>query len=155
MSQMALLLAVRDQLRETAPLELRREECEVTHDGSPLPIAGERFAAVWPGYWRDAGSNGTSLSEEYGVNVTVSFRLPRVPLDRVGPELLAKANTGLLALCEKIRAVIHMDPQDSLVVGVLPRANQLINATEENGFLLPLQFLDGGRAEVRPGWRRR
>jgi hypothetical protein len=142
-------LAVRDQLRSVQALGLGKANCEITHDGSPFPIAGEVFVAVSPGYWRDAGSNGTCLQEEFGVNVTVSMRLPKVPIDRIGPELLAKANIGLLSVCDKIRAVIHMDPYDAVENSVLGRANMSMG-TSVSGFLLPLQFVDGGRAELKP-----
>lgn len=152
MSHDALLLATRDQLRDTPALGLDSTNCEVTHDGSPFPSAGELFVAVHPGYWRDAGSNGQSLHEEFGVNVTVTLRLPRAPLDRWGPELLAKAGKGVMAVARKVVVVIHMDPLDSYLSSVIVRANQLIGATEENGFITPLQFMDGGSPpQIKPG----
>lgn len=150
MSMRALLLAVRDQLRDTKQLGLDNTNCEVTADEQPFPVAGEIFVAVWYGYWRNKDPNGMSLDEDYGVNVTVSVRATRVATDRIGPSLLAKANDGLLALCEQIRAAIHMDPEDSNTQAVVWRANKIIGATV-NGFIAPLQFRDGGRPTKRSG----
>ncbi|HMP07592.1 MAG TPA: hypothetical protein PJ982_14680 [Lacipirellulaceae bacterium] len=155
MSHVALLRAVVDHLLDDSSLGLDRENCAITHDGQPFPIAGDLFVAVWPGYWRDQGSNGESLHEGYGGNVTVSLRCAHVPRDRIGVEVLAKASIGLLAICEKVRASIHMDPSNLIDGGVqkssvMMRANQIIGAAA-NGFVVPLQFQDGGRAEQKSG----
>lgn len=142
MSQRALLLATREVLR--GRLGLSQEECEVTVDGQPLPVAGEWFYAVHPGSWTN--SSDLNLSEEYGVLVTVSVRIGMVPWDRVGQELLARVWDGLVAQCEKVRATLHMN------YTLMNDANTLIGqATEWNRLIVPLMFLDGGRAQRRSG----
>jgi hypothetical protein len=150
MSQRALLLATRDQLRASPGLKVPEDQIQVTYKGRPYPMAGPKFIGVWAGYWRDNGSNGLTLDELYGINVTVSVRMADVPSDRLGVEA-AKANDGLIALCEQIRALIHMDPEDTVVGGVMWRANAILGIETANGFIQPLQFLDGGSADEKSG----
>jgi hypothetical protein len=150
MSQRALLLAVRDQLRLAAPdgVGLAPEECEVRPDGRPPPNVGERFVAVSPSYWR--GEDIEGLSEELGCQVTVTVRAARVPDDRFGPYLLVgPTGKSLDELLEAIRAVLHLDRSAD---AVLNRANAIIGAGA-NGFVEPLRFREGGRPdEKRQDW---
>ncbi len=154
MSTAALMLAVRDFLRGRPELNLAKEQCEVTHKGRPFNASGDLFVGIWYGYWRDHGSNGQSLDTEHGVNVTVSVRATQIPQDKLGPEVIAKANVGLVSLCERINALVHMDPQTLTQGGVAFQAvmflaNEMIGKGA-NGFVEPLQFLDGGRPEDAP-----
>lgn len=134
MSMEALLFAVRDRLR--FKLEYAPEQCEIMADGRPVPGCGEKFIAVWPGYQRDNGSNGQSLDQLFGVNVTVTVRMMRVAPDKIGPLILAQANTGAYAETRRIQAVLHMDPDTYAVVHA---ANAIIGPNF-NGFIEPLQW---------------
>lgn len=147
MSQRALLLAVRDHLRQE--LNLRELDCENTFDGRPLPMSGESFIAIHPGSWTN--DTPECLDERYGIQITVTVRLPRVPQDRWGPELFTKAAEGLDALLEKIRVKAHMN------YTLMDRANVIIGATgllpTANGFIQPLCFRDGGQPMPKgPNW---
>ena len=149
MSLRALMIAARDQLW-SSNLGLNQQNCDLTPKGQPPPVCGEMWVGVWGGAWRNLDPNGLSRHDGHGLNVTVSLRFPKVPWDRIGPEIIAKASVGLQAQCEAIVAKLHMDPQDSIETGVMWRANRLIGANV-NGFQVPLIFQDGGQAEVRGG----
>ncbi len=141
MSQRALLLATRDHLR--TKLGLKPEACEITFQGMPLPMSGETFFGVWEGDWNCQSTE--SLEETYGVSVTISVRLPAVPQDRQGPEILAKAGWGLMELAEQVRAAIHSNYE------LMDAANALIKSSTTNGFVEPLRFKNGGRNERKAG----
>lgn len=156
MSTLALMTAVRDYYRAIPDLGVAEEGlCEITDRGQPFASAGDLFIGVWYGYWRDAGSNGTSLSTEHGVNVTVSMRATAIPMDRWGPEVLAKIKVGIIAKCERLVALTHMDPrnltENSVAYSeIMKRANDIIG-NAANGFVEPLQFRDGGQPELKGG----
>ena len=139
MSQRALLLAVRDYLR--SELEYTDSQCEVTFDGQPPAVAGERFVAIHAGSWTgDEETEG--LEEEYGIEVTVSVKAGRVPRDRIGTNLLVgPTGESLDNHLEDIRAALHLDKG---AYPVLALANATIGASE-NGFVVPLRFRDGGK----------
>lgn len=126
-------------------MELRPVECELMPDGQPAPVCGERFVAVHPGDWTNQSTQ--CLEELYGLFVTVTIRLPRVPYDRIGPEIIGKAEDGLLALCERVRAAMNMS--DLMRIAT----NALIDGegATVNGFIVPLQFRDGGKPQIRSG----
>lgn len=157
MSTLALMTAVQDYLIATPDLGLTQDICAITDRGQPFASAGDLFVGVWYGYWRDKGSNGECLHTEHGVNVTVSMRATSVPMDRWGPEVLAKIKVGLLAKCERIVALIHMDPRNvtegassTAYSEIMRRANDIIGK-DANGFVVPLQFRDGGQPELKGG----
>lgn len=159
MSQRAILLAVRDRLRQPPAdggLGYQPKECAVMFDGQPPPWAGERFVAVWAGPW--VGHDLEGLEEEFGIFVTVSMRAARIPPDRLGESLIAgPPGQSLDEVLRAIVAKLHMDP-GPIAVGnpgqypVLALANATIGAGE-NGFVEPLRFKDGGRPEEKgPEW---
>lgn len=150
MSQRALLLAVRDQLRLSPPqgVGLATEECDVRPSGRPPPNVGERYVAISPSYWR--GQDIEGLEEELGVQVTVTVRGAKVPDDRFGAYLLVgPTGQSLDELLEKIRAVMHLDRGAD---AILNRANTTIGVSA-NGFVEPLRFREAGRPEeMRQDW---
>jgi hypothetical protein len=93
----ALLDAARDHLRQT--IDLKPAECDVTPDGQPNPMAGQRFVAVHPGAVQNAQVH--CLDERYSFKVTVTCRTAQDPRDR-------KRDGGAWKLAEKVRAAIHM-----------------------------------------------
>lgn len=149
MSYRALLLAVRDELRDR--LELKPIECEITIDGQPIPSCGERFIAVSQADWSTQQTE--SLDEDYAIDVTVSMRLPRVPVDKEY-KLIVQAITGFADLASAVRAALHGDIRGWAVVN---RANATIGPNA-NGFCEPLRFRGGSRPQVRGGswfWAKR
>lgn len=146
MSQRALLIAVRDHLKdEVVGLGLAGTQCEVQFDGQPPPMCGELFVAVHASDW--SCSENESLEEVYGVNVTVTIRVAKVPLDRMGPNaLVGPAGKSLDDWLEKIRVSLHSN------YDVMSRANTAIT-TAANGFVEPLRFRGAGRPEPKaPDW---
>lgn len=150
MSQRALLLAVRDVLRQAAPsgLALANAECEVMFDGQPPPACGERFVAVHPGRW--SGEDIEGLSEVYDVSLTFTIRAAKVPRDRLGINLLVgPTGKSLDELLEAARALLHLD---SWADQVITKANTTIGVNA-NGFVEPPRFRDGGQPEPKgPEW---
>lgn len=147
MSQRALLLAVRDYLRNNVPLALA--ECQVQFSAAPPPNCGERFVAVHQGYWRGIEPL-EGLQEEYGISVTVTMRAAKVPKDELGANLLVgPTGKSLDELLERIRALLHKDKGP---YPVLALANTTIGAGA-NGFVEPLVFRDGGQCQEKgPSW---
>lgn len=146
MSQRAILLAVRDQLRDV--LNFTSDYCEVMLSdppGQPPPWFGEWFVAVHAGNW--FGDKEENSEEVFGVNLTVTLRLPSVPADRWGLEVVTKEFEGLDKLLEMIRAAVHFDPQRYKILEI---ANRYIT-TKFNGFKEPLKFTDGGRPSIKNG----
>lgn len=149
MSMDALMRAVREHLKDR--LSVDSKACEITDDGSPLPVAaGPFFYAVCPGEWRRGEDPDAGLDEYFGVEVVVTAWAGKFPRDRVGPNLIAsEVGQGLYAKAERVRAILHKDPPD---YPVLRAANAIITATD-NGFVEPLLFQSGGRAEIKgPDW---
>lgn len=151
MSQLAILKAVRDQLRlpvNGGGLGYAAPQCEVQFNGQPPPNCGEVFVAVHPGGWRAEEVEG--LAEEFGVAVTVTVRVGKAPLDRMGPNaLVGPTGEALTQRLEAIRALLHMDKG---AYPVLALANATIGSGA-NGFVEPLRFLDGGTPqECGPDW---
>lgn len=150
MSQRALLLAVRDVLRQAPPqgLGLTALECEVMFDGEPPPSCGERFCAVHPGEWQ--GEDIEGLKERYGVELTFTVRAGRQPKDRMGVNLLVgPAGKSLDDLLEAARALLHLD---RFADQVITKANATIGSAA-SGFVEPPRFRNGGRPEPKgPDW---
>lgn len=153
MSQRALILGVRDRLREAFPRLLGPLDCEVMPDGQPPNGCGETFVAVHPGGW--TADENESLDEKYTVFVTVTMRARGTPGDRHG-ELMSKATTGLLAFAEAIRADLHAKHES------IAAANQILRQdgdewsdppTRVNEFIEPLRFRSAGAVEKKgPSW---
>lgn len=150
MSQRALLLATRNYLRSNIVAALPGvfesatvNQCvEVTFDGRPLPHHGENFIAVHPGGWRNSYDEG--IEELFDLNLTVSVKGGKVPLDRWGPELMENASTGLSKIVEKLRVMVHSN------YTILSDANTIITASA-NGFITPPFFRDGGQPQPKSG----
>ncbi len=147
MSMRALLMAVRDNLK-TAPttgLGYTDANCAVTLDGQPFEMADEFFVAVSPDSWTNQYDEG--LEEEFGVSITVSVRVPRVPADRIGKILMADGDgvyKSITQLVETIRAHIHSN------YVIMNAANTILTGAV-NGFHRPLFLRDGGRPMKKPG----
>lgn len=150
MSQLALLKAVRDVLRQAAPngLGLANAQCEVMFDGQPTPGCGELFVAVHPGAWMATDIEG--LDEEFDVDITVTVRVAKVPRDEMGVNaLVGPTGKSLDEWLEKIRALLHLD---SFADQVLNKANTTIGGTA-NGFVEPPRFRRGSFPEPKgPEW---
>jgi hypothetical protein len=150
MSLRALELAVRDQLRNPSPAGLgyAASVCDITGpDGQPPPRCGELFVGVVG--TDKSGTTTTCAEDEYGVTVVVSMRLGKIPFDRVGAELLAKARAGLNDVCDAIAAVMANQQY-----AVLAAANAIINATDGgpwDGFCEPLFSCMPSAAELVSG----
>lgn len=154
MSMLALLTAVRDQIREpttTSPapgLGVPSAECQVMFDGMPMVSqAWDYFVAVHEASWTSIDIEG--FEEVYAVDVTVTIRVTKVPMSNFGPYGLIGPDmaASLLGKTEAIRALLHMDRNG---YPVLHRANAIINnPNPENGFVEPLRFLSADKAEVR------
>jgi len=146
MSQRALRLGTRDHLRTT--FAWNSKECDCTGSrGMPPAAAGERFIAVHSGDW--SNQQKELLDEYFGVLVTVTVRLPRVPADRISQEVIDKAGVGLEALLEQIRAVVH----SSYTLMGLANGHIAGAGTTVSGFVEPPIFLNGGTPEDKgPEW---
>ena len=165
MSMRAMLLAVRDHLREPTPegtiptgtvntgLGLKATVCEICFNGAPAGIGvGEMFVAVHPGNW--SNNQTECLDETFEVNVTVSVRLPKRPQDFWGAAIVSplfipgSKYPGLLAICESIRATLHCN------YAVMDRANAIITSASNgtaNGFVEPLFFSGCSPPDVKGG----
>ncbi len=148
MSQRSYMLAIRDHLQNLFGLD--GDSIDVQFDAAPEPIAGQLAISVHPGTW--TGQSGDyDLDETFSVSVTVSMRLGAVPQDRWGTDVLDLAITGLEATLRQINAAIHksyfvMNMANSVYLG--------LNTLPSLGiFCEPLQFVDGGRPELKgPDW---
>jgi hypothetical protein len=144
-------LAVRDWLRRPTTeggCGLSDTECDLSFDGSPPPVCGERFVAVHAGSWVGSG-NRNCLEEVYGVQVTVTVRMGRAPRDRIGNLLVGPEGEALDRTLEAVRASLHADPRSEWV---RQRANEIIGVAD-NGFVETLAFLGGGQPQAKgPEW---
>lgn len=129
----ALLFAVRNYLRTGGGGPYANAECDVRPDGAPGPIGPQVFVAVSPGGIRNSDTSPHSLDEEYEIKVTLTMKSGWLPVDNYGPEMVAKASTGLYARAEALRARIHGN------YTIINNANTTIGAGE-NGFIEPLKF---------------
>lgn len=142
MSVAAICEAVRDQLRKTVGLQ--QEECDLSLDGKPYPLAGQRWVSVHPGQWRGI-SDDYNLHEEVSVNVTVTYRIGDTPLDRTANNVWVNY---LEPLTRQIITAIHFNE-----VQVRIAANTLLGDEGANdgpdGFYLHLVLKDGGKPEYK------
>ncbi len=154
----ALLYAVRDAIR-AAGFGYGHAECEITDDnGIPPPRMGNVFVSVHSGEIQSTADN--QLFELMGFSVTLTMRLARVSLDRVGDQLIARnlirvpqANReGFNAKAEQLRAFLHMNWAMTVLVGrTPPSANDNLSAwspgTEVYGFSEPARYR--GREKIQ------
>jgi len=126
MSEEALLIAVRDRIREFCNYGI--DECDVQPDEYAPNNVGECYVAVMPGEI-SAGprheSSGGVIDEIYSVNVLVIARAASVPLDRRSGQFLTNVS-GMAERCRKIRAAIDFSYEvttaaDGLMVDVTKR----------------------------------
>ena len=121
----ALLYSVRDTIR-AANIGYGHAECEIMEDGKPPPRCGNWFAAVHDGTSRSTADN--QLFELYDFSVTLTARLGRVSVDRVGDQLIARNlvraplgnREGFNARVEQLRALLHMNWNMVVVTGRTP-----------------------------------
>lgn len=121
------------------------DQIEVGFDGRPLPAQAEVSVMIHSSRWTNQYDEG--IDEYHGVNITVSFKGGKVPIDRWGPEMLEKEAAGLDFVLEKIKAYVHSN------YVIMNTANVLINSTlgTSNGFVRPLFFRDGGSPMPKGG----
>lgn len=138
MSLRALLKGVRAAIQ--AAYSLDATGCDITPDGRPPPVAGQRFLAVHPGGLGNSTQN--MLDERADLLVTITDRTGVAPWDRIGSNILVDDN-GTLAKAEAVRVLINMS------YDVIGRANLVIPGTAAyvaanggsatvNGFIEPL-----------------
>lgn len=140
MSRRALLLAVRDDIRDV--LKYAARDCDLTlPGGQPPPRCGKWFIGIWPGSRRNQGR--TALDATYELTVTLTARVNE-PFDRVAIDLLAKNETGFWDRSEAIAELIHKDCWDTHVI---TRANAILKddypytSNEPVGFRESLTFM--------------
>lgn len=129
MSARALRLAAKAHLIDE--FTLGDGVCDITPDGRPPPVCGQRFVSVHAGDWSNAASE--SLDERVGLKVTITDRMGVFPLDRHGLEALDKAQTGLETFAEAVVNALHMSYEH------MNAANVLIQGTVTK-FVEPLRF---------------
>lgn len=144
----ALLLGVRTYLREQLG-EDSHKYVMVRKTGKPPNFAGERFFAVHGGSIRASQIN--SLTAEYEVHVTITFKTQgRAPDDR-DEKVLVEDEAGMYYWTERVISLLHVQypPMD--------RANVLLDKSR-NGpgtglFTEPLKFRSmGPPLEVSGDW---
>lgn len=151
MSYRTLLLATRNRLRDTlvsGGLAYPSAVCEVQLGPEPPPVCGEKFVSIHEGSWQAEDIEG--LSETFGLDVTVTFRVAKVPEDRQGTNaLVGPTGASLDEECRKIVACIHLDKGGD---AVLNAANTLLGGTV-NGFCEPPRFRGADIPRLRgPDW---
>jgi len=141
MSEAALLVAVRDNLRELCGYT--PAQCEIEIDEEAPPTSGDLVVLVMPGGWTfgSAAEGGDVLDELYGVKVMVAMRLKAVPQDRQR-QMLIDTMFGLEKHTRQIIAKTHMSYR------VQQKANENIVDGPE-GFVEPLRFA-GMEPKPRP-----
>ena len=149
----ALVYAVRDYVR-SLNIGYGVRECEITDDdGHPPPRCGNWFVSVhrcesraWDGY------NDNNLAELYSFSLTLTARLGRVSLDRVGDQLIARNlvreplgnREGFNAKVHQLAGLLHMCWPMTVLTGQSPNsANDNIAAWATGtvyGFVEPARF---------------
>lgn len=150
----ALAIAVRDQLRDatgspTYGMGLSNKECGLAPLGGRPPAAcGERYAGIRVGA-RSVTDTNNGIAEEYSVIITVTFRIGRVPFDRLGDNEMTALSTGFDDFVDLVRLTLHGDVFDGRVIN---RANDIIDS-DGGPFVTGLQFLgDDDPFEVDGEW---
>lgn len=116
--------------------------CEITVDGKPPPVCGQRFVGIHAGDWSNSANE--SLDERVSVQVTITDRIGVFPFDRQGAEALDKAKTAIETFAEAVVSAMHAS------YDVLNAANTLIEGTVTK-FVEPLRFRFGERPTYRDG----
>lgn len=145
MSEEALLLAVRDTLREKCGF--KPAECDIEYDEMAPVTVGQRYIVVMSGGWDAGPNNGTGggvLDELFSVDVAVAVRSSSTPRDRL--RNLFTINLGNVnSICRLIIASVGMYSYD-----VQNLANQYIGpeANGAEGFIEPLKFGAMGKPQA-------
>lgn len=161
----ALLYAVRDVIR-AAGINFGVAECEIMDSGRPPPRCGNFFAAVHDGTTRSGPANSRNLDELFDFSVTLTARLGRVSIDRVGDQLIARNlaraplgnREGFNAKVELLRALLHSNWKITVLTGQTPNsANDNLTAwlggSGVYGFVEPARYRGLPRiAETPADW---
>lgn len=134
MSQSSLLYAVKTFILQKFTYNnqsINEEICDVMPDGRPHPSAGELFISVHPGGSR--GSNDEVLWAIHSVNLSITLKTGRSPVDRVGTHDMIKKRLGILEVGQKLIETIHMNYH------ILQIANSYID-NPANKWVEPLRF---------------
>lgn len=141
MSLRALMLAAKSTLQTLNTWA--DTDCDVGVGPEPAPVCGELFIRIHPGAWDCLTSEaGGDLDESFGLQITVSRRLPYSPQDREGVEVLLKETDGLVEKAALIRKQVHMSYD-------LVNAANTILGVSVNGFVEPLRFRSASIPAVR------
>ena len=124
----ALVSAVVTQLKSA--LTLTDSTIISSFDGQPPPFSGQIFYVVHPG--AVSGGSDLRLEESYGVDVTITQRIPYVPFDRID-DVFYHQSTGIYAKADAVKAALHMS------YTVMNAANVIIG-NSVNGFEEPLKY---------------
>lgn len=127
-------------------LSLDAKNVAVMLDGQPPPWAGEEFIAVHQAYWQNGDPASVGLSEEVGIDVTITRKAGFSPKDEYGAQIWRKATTGIEAHARKIIKCAHMN------YTTFAAANTLIT-TGDDKFHHPLKWLSTTAPQlVGPDW---
>lgn len=141
----ALLIAVRDQLREKVTLS--PDDVRVQPGPEPIPTMGDTFISVYGSGWNAGISDpNRGIDEVFGVACAVTSRMSANPIDRVGEEIYIKGITGLEATCRKIVANVHQN------IDVFTEANLLITGDDKFVEFLRWSSTDPSPKTVGADW---
>lgn len=132
--QRALLQALVGLMRarRSQGFGLDSTECEISHDGSPPPMAGQWFWAV--SHETMQADASVDFTTKPTLLVTVSARVGDLPYDRLGPEFTA-AEGGMLDRLEYFMAWLSTQQYT-----LMNNANALLQEGHDvpvNGFIHP------------------
>lgn len=134
--QRALVQALATLMREARPLGfgLSRAECEISHDGTPPPLAGDWFWGVYGGGGSDSKiDSSVDFTTQPTVQVMLSARVGPIPYDRLGPDFVY-GDQGMMDRLEFFCAWLARHQYDFMNL-----ANEFLNGSHEpvNGFIEP------------------
>lgn len=112
MSFAALLVRVRNILRDNLSDLLPPEHILIMPDGRPAPACGDRFIAIHATSWRPRPGDddmNRGLSELFDFDCTITYRTPFIPQESIGDEIFLKSLEGMEALCRLIIICIHQN----------------------------------------------
>jgi hypothetical protein len=126
MSRRCLAQATVNRLRQATAdggAGLSKDNCGLAPIGGRPPArCGEKYVGVRCG-GRTTGLVHNGLEEDYTIIVTVTHRTNKIPIDRMGPDLMEKIATGFDDFVDRVRECIHRDHIDG---GVSIAANTLL-----------------------------
>jgi len=110
MSTGALLLAVRDRLRDTldqTPHLNNKSSIDIMPDSKPKADCGQTFLSIYSESWSNPNTQAQgALEERMDVVVAISQRTPETPQDRFG-SLYAGVTLSMTNLAYKIAISLH------------------------------------------------